>query len=296
MIKNVCLIIVIIILQIGCSESKFESTFNGKAAYDYVEKIVGFGQRTSGSEQLIATSEFILNELKTNGINRVEFLDFIANTPHGATPMRNVVAYIPGAKDQFVIVSGHYDLKKYPASMQFVGANDSGSSTALLLELSKVLKTPHYSIMLIFFDGEECFENYSTTDGLYGSKYMVEYLRQNNQLNSCIGMINVDMIGDKDLQFTLPANSDLQMYKILKTGEEILGYNNIVKLSNSNILDDLEPFRQAGVRAINIIDFNYGPNNSFWHTSEDNLTNISAESLEKTGKLVHYLIENLTEK
>lgn len=289
MIKQL-LLLLIFIMTFGCSES-FESGFDGDSAYRYVEQMVGFGRRVSGSKELELTANFIADELKKSGATDVQLMRFITPTPHGETEMINVIGHIKvNTSNKFLIVSSHYDLKMMDG--EFDGANDSGSSTAVLMELVKHLKNPHYNIMVVFYDGEECFEHYSHSDGLYGSKYLRDQLVASGEIANCVAVINVDMVGDKDLKFTLPANSDLSLYRVLREGAELQNLTECLSFYDGNILDDHEPFREIGVKAINIIDFDFGDNNSLWHTSGDNLTNISAESLTKTGKLLHYLLEN----
>ena len=98
-------------------------------------------------------------------------------------------------------------------------------------------------------------------------------------------MILLDMVGDKDLQFTIRNTSSILLNKFYLS--EKLGYENKIKhLENTFIIDDHVPFMKIGIPSINIIDFNYGSkklSNDYWHTSKDNIENISIESLKTTG-------------
>jgi len=307
-IVRLAVIVITLAVFLGCSEDSeegknkesnrknpedFVSEFSGQAAYDYTQQLVNFGKRVSGSEQIAQTAEFIKSELVKNGIQTVSYIDFVADTPKGKIPMRNIAAKINGREpNQFIIVSTHYDLKMMPEDVYFEGANDSGSSTAVLLELSKHLRDPYYTVFLVFFDGEESISQHITeTDGLYGSRDFSQKLMDNGVLQNCMGIINVDMVGDKDFKLTLPANTNLKLYETLKAGAERMNLTDCLGYYNGNIIDDHEAFRSRGIRAINIIDFEYGENNRNWHSFRDNMGNISAESLGKAGKLVHYLAE-----
>jgi Zn-dependent M28 family amino/carboxypeptidase len=53
------------------------------------------------------------------------------------------------------------------------------------------------------------------------------------------------------------------------------------------MLDDHVPFRERGIPAIDIIDFDY----PYWHTTQDTADKVSAESLERVGRTLEAFLE-----
>ena len=236
--------------------------------------------------------EYICAELTAAHVN-FECDEFVAETPQGMRKMANVVATIPSKSDgqKFVILSCHYDLKEIEPRMS--GANDGGSGVAVLLELARIIEEPNQSVRIVFFDGEECVEEYSENDGLYGSRHYAGKLQKNDELKNCIAIINVDMVGDKKLALTLPSNTNNQLYRALKAASVKLKSDGLISQYPGQILDDHVPFQKLGVPAINLIDFDYGKNNRFWHTPEDSIENVSAKSLKQTGDLILALLREI---
>jgi len=121
-------------------------------------------------------------------------------TPGGTVTFRNVVGVIPGRGEGVVVLGSHYDTKS-GIGPNFVGANDSGSSTGLLLELASALEKsthPFAEIRCIFFDGEEAVRHYGPTDGLHGSRHAARMLKEEGVPVRAV--INMDMVGDRDLK------------------------------------------------------------------------------------------------
>jgi hypothetical protein len=129
--------------------------FDGKRAYDQVAKQVSFGPRPAGSAALAKLQDYLQAELKSYGC-AVETDAFSADTPAGRLPMKNILVKIPGEKPGIILLGTHYDTKRLD---DFVGADDSGSSTGVMLEIARVLcvqKQPgKYAVWIAFFDGEE---------------------------------------------------------------------------------------------------------------------------------------------
>ena len=127
--------------------------FDGKRAFAQVAKQVGFGPRPSGSPAIAKLQEYIQGELASYGC-KVDTDAFTADTPVGRLPMKNIVAKIPGDKPGIIVLATHYDTKLMP---NFVGADDAGSSTGVMLELARLLCTKRgaYQVWITFFDGEE---------------------------------------------------------------------------------------------------------------------------------------------
>lgn len=266
--------------------------FNGQRALDDVKRAVAFGPRPAGSEASRRMQEWIVRELKAQGWEVVEDR-FTARTPAGELAMANLIAKKPGLTGRAVAVTGHTDTKRFP--FRFVGANDGGSSTAVLLELARCLKdvSLRNDIWLVFFDGEEAVRDWSDSDSLYGSRHLAAQMASTASLSRLLALINVDMIGDRDLHILDEEASTPVLRRHLRAAASRLGYSSHVETQPAAIEDDHVPFLQQGVNAIDLIDFDYGPNNAYWHTAQDTPDKLSAGSLKITGSLVVEILRML---
>jgi glutaminyl-peptide cyclotransferase len=262
--------------------------FSGEKAFAHVQHLVDLGPRPAGSEALEKSRLYIIEQLKSDGwtVTRSEFSD---QTPRGKMTFVNLIARF-GTNEkreaaQFLLCS-HYDTKTFE-TIRFVGANDGGSSTGLLIEMARVLAmNPALAakIELLFFDGEEAFENFTETDGLYGSRHFAEELRNSNKAKSVRGGILFDMIGDKSLDVTLPPDSPADLARNIFAAADTLGQRAHFTYLDRGIGDDHTPLNQIGIPVIDLIDFDFPP----WHTAEDTLDKISAQSLEIVGRVALY--------
>src|SRR5207237_3274222 len=193
--------------------------FSGERAFAHVQHLVGLGPRPAGSEALEKSRLYIIEQLRSSGwtVTHSEFSD---QTPRGKMTFVNLIARFGTSEKnepaQFLLCS-HYDTKTFE-TIRFVGANDGGSSTGLLIEMARVLAmSPSLAakIELLFFDGEEAFENFTATDGLYGSRHFAEELRDSGNAKSVRRGILFDMIGDKSLGVTLPPDSPPALSRII---------------------------------------------------------------------------------
>ena len=177
----------------------------------------------------------------------------------------------------------------------FVGANDGGSSTGVLLEMARVLSgAPRVdTVYLVWFDGEEAYGQWSEIDSLYGSRHLADKWSKDGTLANVKALINVDMIGDKNLGILQELNSSPALRALVwKTARE-LGYGAYFLDTGMATEDDHMPFLKRGVNALDLIDFDYGPNNTYWHTEQDTLDKLSAHSLEVVGAVVSAVILQL---
>jgi Zn-dependent M28 family amino/carboxypeptidase len=176
-----------------------------------------------------------------------------------------------------------------------VGANDGGSSTAVLLELARALKGTSFrnDIWLVFFDGEEAVRDWTETDSLYGSRHLAAQMASNGSLSHLLALINVDMIGDRDLHILDEDSSTPVLRQYLHAAAAKFGYSSHVETQPQSIDDDHIPFLQRGAHAIDLIDFDYGPRNAYWHTAQDTPDKLSAGSLKITGSLVIEMLHML---
>jgi len=285
--------LILLFLTACAPEKNVIPVFDERNAWRLAGELVAFGPRSSGSDANLKQAEFIAKTAGSYGAltSRQEFKRM---TPVGSLQFVNVEAVIPGKRSDFIIIGSHFDTKKLPPGIKFEGANDGASSTAALLELIRAVKhsgaKPEYTLKFVFFDGEECFNEYSDFDGLFGSRYYARQLSLQNLARQCRAVIILDMVGDKDLNITLPLNSDKKLCDLLFKAAAEAGYRKYFDYFSSEMLDDHIPFKKLGIPVIDIIDFEFGPGNSFWHTSEDKLSNTSAESLKIVGQTVLELL------
>src|SRR5579863_1720820 len=194
----------------GMAATAVAGGISGASALEFTRRAVAFGPRPPGSTADIALQNYILGELRKDGCEIVEDA-FTAKTPQGMIAMKNIIAKFPGKgpAHRAIAITGHFDTKYFPGR-KFVGASDGGSSTGLLLELARVLAhQPRVDdVYLAFFDGEEAFGDWSDTDSLYGSRHLAARWRQDGTLGRLKGLINVDMIGDKNLDIPRETNGN----------------------------------------------------------------------------------------
>lgn len=269
--------------------------FSGMSAFQFTRKAVEFGPRPPGSPAIQKLQVYILGQLKSFGCEVTEE-NFAAQTPRGPVAMKNILCRLKGTggSQRALIVSGHYDTKFMPTTT-FVGANDAGSSTGILLELARVAsKQPRKrDLWIVFFDGEEAFGQWSASDSLYGSRYQAERWASNGFLARIDALINVDMLGDKDLNILQDHNSSPALIKLVWSAARDLGYAKYFENSATAIEDDHMPFRRRGIEAIDLIDFEYGMLNRFWHTEKDTLDKLSPASMEIAGRVVMETLRRL---
>jgi Zn-dependent M28 family amino/carboxypeptidase len=250
-------------------------------AYAHVKKMTEIGPHPPGSKEIKKAQEYIESELKTYGVKVIN-QEFVADTTRGKVPMKNIIGELPGQKPDIVIIAGHYDTK---LQADFMGANDGGSSTAAVLEMARVLapSKPEYTLWFVFFDGEEAFIDWSENDGkdnTYGSRYMASKMTSEGSIKRVKAMILVDMIGDKDLDLLRDEESTPWLVDIIWNTARKIGYEKHFLSEQGAYADDHLPFKEAGVPVIDIIDFNYGPDNAYWHTNKDTLDKVSGESIK----------------
>jgi glutaminyl-peptide cyclotransferase len=277
---------VLSLLTAGASpeaQSQKPETFSGSRAYDHLRQVVSFGPRPSGSPAIEQTRGYLTKQLEAAGIAVVR-QEFDARTPMGQIHMVNLIATIPGARKDRIAIAGHYDTKLF-REFRFVGANDGGSSTALLVELARALKARQnaFTIEVIFFDGEEAtLPVWAGTDHTYGSQYYVDTAKRDGTLSSLKALVLVDMIAERSPRFVRESKSTPWLTDAVWSTARRLGYGANFVDESVPIEDDHIPFLQAGVPATDIIDLDYPA----WHTPEDTLDQTSARGLEIVGNVV----------
>jgi Zn-dependent M28 family amino/carboxypeptidase len=268
------------------------SPFRGAGALEYTRRVVEFGPRPAGSAASRKLQAYLAKELKSLGWEVVED-PFTAQTPEGPVRMKNIIARKNGISGRGVALTGHYDTKRFP--FRFVGANDAGSSTGFLLEMARALSGVRLKndVYLVFFDGEEAFREWSATDSLYGSRHLADKWAAEGVTQRLTALINIDMIGDRDLKIVNEYYSSDSLRRLVWSIAAQLGYSKHFLNEPYPIEDDHVPFLRKGVRAIDLIDFEYGPDNSWWHTSGDTMDKLSASSFQVAGDVLFELIRRL---
>jgi glutaminyl-peptide cyclotransferase len=285
-----------ILLLCGCGgEGQVE--FDGQKALAEVAELVAIRPRDAGTAGARRAAVHLEGKLNEIGLKTV--IDtFPEKTPAGKLFFNNVLGRLPGKTDRLIILGSHFDTKA-GISPDFQGANDSGSSTGALLELARVLAVtgPHETEFLFaFFDGEECRREYGPTDGLHGSRRLAQQIFDGGGAEHVEAVIILDMIGDKNLNVTVPRNSSRELVKTLFESAHETGSRSLFSLGKGSILDDHVPFLLSGMPAIDIIDFEFGSKpslNDYWHTMDDSMDKLSADSLQIIGDVVLRMVEKL---
>ncbi|HEX7793535.1 MAG TPA: M28 family peptidase [Vicinamibacterales bacterium] len=253
-------------------------TFDSNKAWEHLRQLVGFGPRPAGSAAIEQSRTYIKNQLSAIGVPVTEQA-WDDQTPTGRVHMVNLIATIPGASKNRLVIGGHYDTKKFP--FRFVGANDGGSSAAFLIELARVLKARRnpLTIEILFLDGEEAVIDWTGTDHTYGSRHYVADAKRSGSLASLKAFVLVDMIGDRDLQIKRDLNSTTWLTDIIWAAAQKQQLGAYFRPERVQIEDDHMPFMEAGVPSVDIIDLEYPA----WHTAGDTLDAVSARSLQVVG-------------
>lgn len=272
------------------AQKKIWEDFSGEKALAHVQAMVDLGPRPAGSEAIEKTRIYLTSQLELFGW-KVERQGFTDETPRGKVEFVNLIATFGGKESapSFLLCS-HFDTKTFD-NVQFVGANDGGSNTGVLLEMARVLaERPDLArkVQLVFFDGEEAYESFTETDGLFGSRYFAKQLEAQNKAKLFRGGILFDMVGDKSLTITLPPDSPVEIARGIFASADALKVRKHFTYFATEIMDDHTPLNAIGIPTIDLIDFDYLP----WHTPADTMDKLSAESLRITGAVAcHYLSE-----
>jgi len=251
--------------------------FDGVRAYKDVQTQVDFGPRIPGSEGHASIREWMRAELESAGW-KVE----IQEAERMGHPIYNVIAKRNDAAPQ-IIIGAHYDTRMaadqdpelVKRQLPVPGANDGASGVAVLIELGRSLPKDTVPVWLVFFDAEDN-GRIDGWDWILGSRAFAEELSTHPE-----AVVIVDMIGDADLNIYLEQNSNASIRAEIWDTAEKLGYaDKFINQEKFSMLDDHTPFLEAGIPAVDIIDFDY----PYWHTTQDTPDKVSAESLQTVGK------------
>ena len=275
----------------GCGEETSAApVVDGELAMRYAQGNYDLGPRVFRTEGALKSAEWIRDRalempglLESGAVVRVFGSQAVRNVEIAIPP--NVGGVGPDNGD-FIVFGAHHDTKKLFSVPDFAGANDGASGVGALLAMAQAVvnhmqtRSLPCGFRFVFFDGEEALYQYTEGDGLLGSYDYVDDLRSAGEADSCRAMILLDMIGDKDLRVELAGNSTPALAQAVLAAAGELGYGDKFSLGAMDMLDDHYPFLEAGIPAVDLIDFQFGPVNRYWHTEDDTMDKISAESIK----------------
>ena len=265
-------------------------SINSGRTMQYVKEMVALGPRPLGSAAHKRVEEYITSRLRGDS---VENDDFTADTPEGKFPVRNIVAKFAGTLDGIIIIASHYDTNYPLRNTSYIGANDGASSSALLLEIANQLRGKRlegYSVWLVWDDAEEAMKPETELpfekDSLYGIRHLAEKWQADGTLKKVKAFLLADMIGDADLNIDRDQNSTPWLENVVYQAAVRLGYQSHFYARDNQVTDDHIPFMERGVACADLIDFDYGYNNVFWHTPQDTVDKLSPNSLQIVGSTI----------
>lgn len=288
---------------------------NGERVMQYTRQLVAIGPRWNGGPGHKQAEDYLRQRLKVVVADaKVEEDAFTAQTPVGPLPMRNFIAKFPGSRDGIIVIASHYDTNYPLRKTNYVGANDGASSSALLLELAQQfqaelddvarqpdfagrvkhlnpnIKRPGYSVWLVWDDGEEAISGdkiaWTDDNSLYGVRRLADAWAKDGTAKKIKAFLLLDMIGDADLSVMREANSTPWLEDLVGRAADRLTYKSYFFQKQIAVEDDHIPFLKLGVPVADLIDFEYGFNNVYWHTPEDTVDKLSPKSLEIVGSTV----------
>ncbi|MHB1023239.1 MAG: M28 family peptidase [Acidobacteriaceae bacterium] len=280
-----------------CSLPAQAQRFSGEQAFKYTRQFVAIGPRYINSEGHLKAEAYIKSHFAPEAAQkRLEVDGFVANTPIGPVAMRNYIVKYPGKKAGIIVLGTHYETNYPLRNIGFVGANDGGSTTGLLMEIGDLLRAQTtgnkrldgYSVWLVFFDGEEAIQQWSDSDKLYGSRHLAAKWSNDGTIHHIKAFLLADMLGDKSLDIDRDLNSTQWLLDLVYDAAKDEGVQSHFFARENQVDDDHIPFVERGVPSADIIDFDYGPHSflhpdGYHHTAEDTMDKLSPNSLQIAG-------------
>jgi Zn-dependent M28 family amino/carboxypeptidase len=272
-------------------------SFNEVRAMRYVKEIVALGPRPIGSANHKKVEDYIHAQLKGDV---VEDDVFTVNSTEGKFPVHNILAKYPGTRDGIIVIASHYDTNWPLKDTAYIGANDGASSSALLLEIANQLrgkKRDGYSVWLLWDDAEESMRlPWYDPEALYGVRHLAQKWKDDGTIKKIKAFLLEDMIGDADLNIERDQNSTPWLEDLVYKAAKSLGYQSHFFARAIPMDDDHMPFVERGVPSADLIDFDYGYNNVFWHTTQDTIDKLSPKSLQIVGMVTLETLQMLDKK
>lgn len=289
----------LVIALAGCKAGSAGSSgeFDGSRALGYVERQLAFGPRIPNSAGHRAAGDWLAAELAARADTVIVQAWTHVTGRRDTLALRNFFArFRPEATDRVLYVA-HWDSRpaadrsaNLAAQRQPVpGANDGGSGVAVLLGVADALKArpPAVGVDLLLVDGEDWGDFADSTESLLGSRYFAAHLPAGYQ--PLFGVV-FDMVGDRDLQLYWEGYSQAHAPEVVQrvwSFADRLGYGRVFQPGvRHTLIDDHVPLQQAGLRVIDVIDFDY----EFWHTTEDTIDKVAASSLKVVGDVAVALV------
>lgn len=284
---------------LGCAQSADIPRFDSSSAFAALKKQVDIGPRYPGSNGQLICRDYIVSQLKPYA-DDVIVQDFKHVASGKELPLYNIIAHFNSSAPSFILLAAHWDsrpiadkeVNPVKQAQPIPGANDGASGVAVLLELARVFKQlrPDIGVIMVFFDGEDyAVETDSAEHMFLGSKYYAANLSSKTKSSIRYGIL-LDMIGDKNLNIYQEVQSVKAAPETVKkvwAAARSLGYERtFIPQAKYDIMDDHVPLIRAGVKCIDVIDFDYGP----WHTLDDTVDKCSADSLKIVGEVVAKVI------
>jgi glutaminyl-peptide cyclotransferase len=279
---------------------------SGQAVYNLTQQYVNAApHRYVNSPGHLAAEQFIRSQFAPEAAHgQFETDSFTVNTPIGPVAMRNYIVRYPGKKSGIIVLATHYETNYPLRDINFIGANDGACTTALLIEIGHYLRAhppAGSSVWLVFDDGEEAIQQWSSSDSLYGTRHLAAKWSQDGTLPKIKALLLADMIGDKDLNIDFEENSTPWLRDLLKTAAKNTGHAAYIYKNSNAVEDDHLPFQQRGVPVLDLIDLDYGPHTSqtpdgYHHTAEDTMDKISPHSLQISADLFLEMIRLLDQR
>ena len=270
--------------------------FDGAKALAYTREYVAIGPRWIGSPGHAKAEAFLKDQFRRD---QLEEDTFTTDTPAGAMTMHNFIVKFPGKRDGIIVLASHYETNYPLRNIPYVGANDGGSTTGLLIEIANYLRgrtLDGYSVWLVFTDGEEAIKSWSDTDSVYGSRHLAVKWQSDGTLKRIKAFILADMLGDRDLDVQRDMNSTPWLEDLIYQAASQYGWQSYFFENKTYDEDDHLPFVHRGVPCADLIDLNYGYGNSYWHTVEDTMDKLSAKSLTIAGDTILETIHLLNQR
>jgi len=279
-----------LLLMLLCVPSALfgQQHFRGDKALEITRQFVAIGPRWVTSPGHVKAEAFLRAQFKND---KLEEDTFTAHTPIGPVPMRNFIVRFPGKKDGVIVLTTHYETNYPLRNIGFVGANDGGSTTGMLIEIANELRgkvLDGYSVWLVFFDGEEAIERWEGTDHTYGSRHLAAKWGTDGTLARIKALLLADMLGDKDLDVMKETQSTAWLSGLVLQAAKNTGHAKYFFAKEQAEEDDHIPFLDRKVPAVDVIDADYGPHtqalpDGYHHTAQDTMDKISAKSLTIAG-------------
>ncbi|MGD0939129.1 MAG: M28 family peptidase [Terracidiphilus sp.] len=275
--------------------------FSGAKALEYTREFVSIGPRWPTGPGHLKAEAFLRDHFKHD---QLEEDTFTASTPIGPVAMRNFIVRYPGKKDGVIVLATHYETNYWLRNINFVGANDGGATTGLLMAIADQLraqtaggkKLDGYSVWLLFDDGEEAIHDWTDSDSTYGTKHLAAKWGRDGTLAKIKAFILTDMIGDKDLDIQRESRDAAWLVDLVREAAKKYGAEKYFFKQEMEVEDDHLPFVKRGVPSIDIIDLNYGPNNSYHHTDKDTMDKLSPHSLTIDGDVILETIRLISQR